>query len=375
EYGVEGYPFTSARIQELKDQEEESRRNQSVRSLLVSPSRDFVISSDGKKILVSELEGKTVGLYFCLKSYGSCSDFTPQLVNVYEKLKAKGENFEVVLIPLDDDEESFKEVLESVPWLSLPFKDKICGKLARYFELSTIPTLVIIGQDGKTLHPNVAEVIEEHGIAAYPFTPEKIAELDEILKAKEAVQTLESILVSGDQDFVIGKDAVKIPVSELKGKVVLLYFSAHWCPPCRAFLPKLIDAYHKIKANDNALEVVFISSDRDQASFDEFFAGMPWLALPYGDSRKKFLSRKFNVSGIPTLVAIGSNGQTVTKDARDLVALHGANAYPFTEERIKQIEAKQQDAAKEEENSKDDAKEEEKSKDGWVCDGDVCTKT
>ena len=50
EYGVEGYPFTSARIQELKDQEEEARRNQSLRSLLVSPSRDFVISSDGKKV-------------------------------------------------------------------------------------------------------------------------------------------------------------------------------------------------------------------------------------------------------------------------------------------------------------------------------------
>lgn len=50
EYGVEGYPFTSARIQELRDQEEEARRNQSVRSLLVSPSRDFVISSDGKKV-------------------------------------------------------------------------------------------------------------------------------------------------------------------------------------------------------------------------------------------------------------------------------------------------------------------------------------
>lgn len=215
-------------------------------------------------------------------------------------------------------------------------------------------------------------------------------------------------------------------MSELKGKVVLLYFSAHWCPPCRAFLPKLIDAYHKIKAKDNALEVVFISSDKDQASFDEFFAGMPWLALPFGDSRKKFLSRKFKVSGIPMLVAIGSSGQTVTKEARDLVSLYGADAYPFTEERIKELEAAQEEIAKgwpekvthethehelvltrrrvyycdgcngeghiwsyyckdcdfdlhpkcvlEDKGSKDDAKEEEKSKDGWVCDGEVCTK-
>ena len=162
------------------------------------------------QIPVSELEGKTVGLYFSLTSYGSSSDFTSQLVEVYEKLKAKGEKFEVVSIPLDDEEESFTKGLESVPWLSLPFKDKSCGKLARYFELSTLPTLVIIGPDGKTLHSNVAEAIEEHGIAAYPFTPEKFAELIEIEKAKEAAQTLESILVSGDQDFVIGKDGVKV---------------------------------------------------------------------------------------------------------------------------------------------------------------------
>jgi len=131
-------------------------------------------------------------------------------VEVYEKLKAKGENFEVVLIPLDEDEESFKKVLESVPWLSLPFKDKFCGKLAQYFELSTLPTLVIIGPDGKTLNPNVAEAIEDHGVDAYPFTPEKFVELDEILKAREAAQTLESVLVSEDRGFVIGKDGVQV---------------------------------------------------------------------------------------------------------------------------------------------------------------------
>jgi len=218
-------------------------------------------------------------------------------------------------------------------------------------------------------------------------------------------------------------------VSELKGKVVLLYFSAHWCPPCRAFLPKLIDAYHEIKAKGNALEVVFISSDRDQASFDEFFGGMPWLALPFGDSRKRFLSRKFKVSGIPMLVAIGSSGQTSTTKGRDLVLQYGARAYPFTEEKIKEIEAEEEETAKgwpktvtheshehelvltrrrvyscdgcneqgyswsyycaecdfdlhpkcvleEEKGSKDDTdvKEEDKSKDGWVCDGEVCKK-
>ncbi|MED6184437.1 hypothetical protein PIB30_047448 [Stylosanthes scabra] len=429
EHGAEAYPFTSERIQQLQEEEEEARRNQTLRSILASRSRDFVLSSDGKKVAVSELEGKVVGLYFYSVVYEPCVEFTPKLLEAYEKLRQKGESFEIVAIPLDSDEESFKKGVENVPWLSLPFKDKSIDKLPRYFELSALPTLVIIGEDGKTLHSNVAEAVEEHGIAAYPFTPDKFAELSEIEKAKEESQTLESILVSGEHDFVIGKDGVKVPVSELVGKTILLYFSAHWCPPCRAFLPKLIDAYHKIKEKDNnALEVIFISSDRDQDSFDKFFGGMPWLALPFGDSRKAFLSRKFKVSGIPMLVAIGSSGRTVTKEARDLIDLHGADAYPFTEERIKELEAEEEETAKawpqklkheshehelvvtrrrtyvcdgcdeqgrawsfycaecdfdlhpkcalENKESKDDdeAKNEDKAKDGWVCDGEVCTK-
>lgn len=136
--------------------------------------------------------------------------FTPKLVDVYEKLKANGERFEIVLISLDQDEELFKEGLRNIPWFALPFRDKSCDKLVRYFEISTLPTLVIIGQDGKTLQSNVASVIEEHGFLAYPFTQEKFAELAELEKAKEEAQTLESVLVLEDRDFVIEKDGTKV---------------------------------------------------------------------------------------------------------------------------------------------------------------------
>ncbi|XP_056169347.1 probable nucleoredoxin 1 [Syzygium oleosum] len=240
----------------------------------------------------------------------------------------------------DDDEESFNQAFGSLPWLSLPFKDKKCEKLIRYFELSTLPTLVIIGPDGKTLQSDVAETVEEHGVAAYPFTPEKFAELAEIQKKREESQALESILVSGDRDFGLGKEGTKIPVSDFVGKTVLLYFSAHRCPPCRAFLPVLMEAYEKIKAKDEAFELIFISSDKDQTAFDDYFAQMPWLALPFGDERKKSLNHKFKVAGTPTLIAIGSTGRTLTKEARDLISDHGADACPFTAEHIKKLEEK-----------------------------------
>lgn len=150
-------------------------------------------------------------------------------------------------------------------------------------------------------------------------------------------------------------------MADLVGKNVLLYFSAHWCPPCRAFLPKLIEAYHKIKSEGDPFEVIFISSDRDQASFDDFFSGMPWLALPFGDPRKSSLSRKFKVQGIPTVVALGPTGRTVTTEARALIMEHGPDAYPFTEDHVKKLEEAANQKA-------------EEHREGWVCDGDVCRK-
>ncbi|KAK6133621.1 hypothetical protein DH2020_032651 [Rehmannia glutinosa] len=323
EYGSEGYPFTSEQIEKLKEQELEAKRNQSLKSLLVP---------------VAELEGKTVGLYFILATYNGCLAFNPKLVEVYKTLREEGENFEIVMIPLGNDETSFIQEFERLPWFSLPVKDRCCSKLVKYFELESLPTVVVIGPDGKTLQSNVAEAIEEHGVKAYPFTPEKFAELEALEKAKLEAQTLESILVSNDCDFVIGKDGIKIPVSDLVGKNILLYFSAHWCPPCRAFMPKLIQAYQEINKKHNSLEVIFISSDRDQTSFDDFFSKMPWLALPFGDKRKESLSRLFKVRGIPTAVAIDPNGKTVSTEARELIMSHGAEAFPFTAERLKEIE-------------------------------------
>ena len=66
--------------------------------------------------------------------------------------------------------------------------------------------------------------------------------------------------------------------SALKGKRVLFYFSAHWCPPCRGFTPVLAEWYKKFAA-DNDVEIIFVSSDRDQAGFDGYYGEMPWKAL------------------------------------------------------------------------------------------------
>jgi len=103
----------------------------------------------------------------------------------------------------------------------------------------------------------------------------------------------------------------------LSGKAgIAIYFSAHWCPPCRGFTPKLAEAYKKHLASKN-LEIVFVSSDQDQSAFQQYYASMPWLALPFTQRAfKQALAEQFSVTGIPKLVVLDGSGQLHTADGR-----------------------------------------------------------
>merc|ERR1712070_1208316 len=69
------------------------------------------------------------------------------------------------------------------------------------------------------------------------------------------------------------------------------------------------------------LEVVFVSSDKDEAQFTDYFKEMPWLALDFADrQRKTQLSGMFGVRGIPALVIIDKDGSVITTNGRGAVS-------------------------------------------------------
>merc|ERR1711953_306649 len=107
----------------------------------------------------------------------------------------------------------------------------------------------------------------------------------------------------------------------LKNKdFVMLYFSAHWCPPCRAYTPQLSKAfkdYIEKDGKENRVAIVFVSSDQDQAAFDGYFEEMSFYALPFSEREKKTnLGSKYEVKGIPSLVLLNGKGETVQQNIR-----------------------------------------------------------
>ena len=94
-----------------------------------------------------------------------------------------------------------------------------------------------------------------------------------------------------------------------------MYFSAHWCPPCRRFTPALVATYEKLKAAGKDVEVVFVSADRDPGQFTEYLAEMPWLAVPYeAEGLREALGEAYEVEGYPTVVVVGPDGKVVNQD-------------------------------------------------------------
>ncbi len=120
-----------------------------------------------------------------------------------------------------------------------------------------------------------------------------------------------------------------VSATNLVGKKVGVYFSAHWCPPCRAFTPVLVGFYEKLKAEGKAFEIVFMSADRTKKDMAAYMKDMkmPWLALPFESERKDALGSKYGVKGIPALIILDPDGKVLSEDGRSDVMELGAKAF------------------------------------------------
>jgi len=280
-----------------------------------------IIDKDKQSISREDLSGKVVGFYFSGHWCGPCRRFTPDLAAKYQELIAQGHPIEIIFVSADEDEDGALEYFKEMPWKMLSFEDRDAeSKLSEKFEVQGIPSLALIDFDtGETITTSGREAIMTTSFDKLrTFEAEKKAAMEraaaELAIAKQNF-SLGSFFAT---DSVVGKDGVVAQeyYAPTGDKVVGLYFSAHWCPPCRGFTPKLAEKYTELKSAGKNFEIIFISSDRDEQSANDYYAEMPWLMLSFADrDRKKTLSDIFEIKGIPTLVLIDKDG-TITTDGR-----------------------------------------------------------
>lgn len=103
----------------------------------------------------------------------------------------------------------------------------------------------------------------------------------------------------------------------------ILYYSASWCGPCRASLPRNLEVYRDKIASRNDLEVVLCSMDHALEGAQKWAVSnkMPWPVFLFGYldnlSKESPLIRKNYPGPIPSLVLVDANGNKIASGSMD----------------------------------------------------------
>jgi len=293
---------------------------------LVDNLGETLLAPNGKKIATEELlDKKVVSFYFSAHWCGPCRGFTPVLAKTYKAAIADGKEWDVIFLSSDRDKKSFESYYAEMPWKALPYdKRKIKDQFSKKFKVRGIPYLIMV-------HPRSGEILNKEGRSAI-MAENPIGNFPWINKPKPIKEVLGGAKL-------IDADNKPISYSDLNVDYLAIYYSAHWCPPCRGFTPSLIEWYNNNK-KDLSMELLFNSWDKDQEQFDSYFKDMPFVARSFADkSTKEELDKAFEVEGIPALVVIDNKtGQLVTKEGRTGV-MKKPKGFPWEKMPVQQLGA------------------------------------
>ncbi|KAL6561993.1 hypothetical protein OROGR_003000 [Orobanche gracilis] len=341
-YGALGYPFSDERIEYLESEFNAAAAQPSLKTIMASPQRDYVISNTGEKVPIHTLEDKVVAIIFYEET--NTNDSAIECLKIaYRELAKNKEKFEVVLVYLTDtvstfectDEKSFWKKFKTMPWLAVPFKDPIHKKLKRIFEylphedISPYypPRIVIFGPHGEFVEPLGDIILHFYGTPAYPFTRAKIAKLD-----TEKVKDLKLELLWDPNTMFSRKDGSQVPFSQLLGMKVIIFFERNLIPSRSLqikFLKMLKRMYLQTKSTYDEFEVIYICESKvEDASINDAVGDLPWLV----SSASELLSddygfySMYGVMSMSLTLAFDRDGRLVRKT---IYPLFDTMEFPF----------------------------------------------
>jgi len=383
-HGAEAFPLTAGRASELKVEEKE-KAAENLKNICTG-NIPFPLATSDKEVNSSleEIMSKTDNVAILLGD-GDISDASYDAVrDAMDKVNSKtGDRCAVVYLGLslynsDSDHQKLSEKFDfALNEASEELKEAIGLTLGK--ENAQAPTLAIIrrgtglcGINGKcededtpvlvAVDPGLIK-IRQTSAEYFPWNEEAIKAFGEAKKLK--IEKIKSNLANmkfltepeGEKDPVVLQKEGTAPLKEQifvgnKEGVVGLYFSAHWCPPCRNFTPKLVECYEKVRAVGGKFEVVFVSSDSEKADFESYYKSMKtsvgdqFLALDFEKrDLEKNLSDAFDVSGIPALILLKPDGTVISEDGVSAITKGGADAFPWDKAALERAASEKSEVA------------------------------
>ncbi|MDW8289051.1 MAG: TlpA disulfide reductase family protein, partial [Flammeovirgaceae bacterium] len=108
------------------------------------------------------LRGKVVLIDFWASWCGPCRRENPNVVKLYEKYKHKG--FEIYGVSLDRDRKAWIEAIkeDGLPWIHVSDLKFWQSEAAKLYNISAIPTTVLLDKEGKIIAKNLrGKALEE----------------------------------------------------------------------------------------------------------------------------------------------------------------------------------------------------------------------
>jgi thiol-disulfide isomerase/thioredoxin len=100
-------------------------------------------------------------------------------------------------------------------------------------------------------------------------------------------------------------------LSDIKTPYTLVVFGASNCPKCVSEIPQIKDLYSKWKSN--GLEVVFVSLDENQESFEKFSAVFPFISTCDFNKWKSPIVESYYVFGTPTMFLLDNKREILLR--------------------------------------------------------------
>lgn len=169
--------------------------------------------------------------------------------------------------------------------------------------------------------------LNQKRIAVAEFSKKADARYREQVQQERSAAAAATVGATATIDFLSGslvrcQNGTIVPVEDdvlAKKSLILFYFSAHWCGPCRQFTPKLIEYYNRVVAVHPEVELVFYSFDRSASDMEKYMreTGMPWLAIDYNKRQDKESLSKTAGPSIPALFLVERTGRLLSNAVVD----------------------------------------------------------